>query len=145
MPGLQQQDFTILNNKKPQTISSFGAPTQPAKRVIPLQTIVLVDTVNPSFDRISLPARQSWISYCGKEVAVSHAHVADHPLRHVRRPNPDDQRRKYTGALAESKQSGLRTFWRKTRDSMAAWTSADFHAALEHRSLLCQHSRAENW
>jgi VWFA-related protein len=52
VPGLQQQDFTILDNNKPQTILSFRAVDRPGEAANrPLQAIVLVDTVNTSFER----------------------------------------------------------------------------------------------
>ena len=52
VPGLQQQDFTILNNNKPQKILSFRAVDRASKAANrPLQTIVLVDRVNTSFER----------------------------------------------------------------------------------------------
>ncbi len=48
--GLQQQDFTILDNKSPQTITSFGAVTG---RQAPIEVTLVIDTVNTDYDRIS--------------------------------------------------------------------------------------------
>jgi VWFA-related protein len=48
--GLQQQDFTILDNNKPQTISSF----QPVDgRQSPIQVIFLIDAVNAPYQAVS--------------------------------------------------------------------------------------------
>ena len=59
VPGLQQQDFTILNNNKPQKILSFRAVDRASKAANrPLQTIVLVDRVNPSFERAAYQQTQ---------------------------------------------------------------------------------------
>jgi len=41
--GLQQQDFTILDNKTPQTITSFAALGGPQA---PIEVVVVIDTVN---------------------------------------------------------------------------------------------------
>jgi VWFA-related protein len=47
--GLQQQDFTLLDNKTPQKILSFQAVEEPAAPAVPPVEIVLViDTVNTS-------------------------------------------------------------------------------------------------
>jgi VWFA-related protein len=61
--GLQQQDFTILDDKQPQTILSFSA-TDPATKETskapdsPLQAILLVDEVNTSFHNVSFERLQ---------------------------------------------------------------------------------------
>src|ERR1035437_9387315 len=54
VPGLQQQDFTLLDDKQPQAILSFRATdlaTNDSTNVVdsPLQAILLVDAVNTSF------------------------------------------------------------------------------------------------
>ncbi len=56
--GLQQQDFTLLDNKQPQRILSFQAIGGNAAKADPaVQVILLVDQVNTSFTRVSF-ARQ---------------------------------------------------------------------------------------
>jgi VWFA-related protein len=50
VPGLQQQDFTLLDNKQPQTITSFKAITGAAE---PIQVILVVDEVNTVFSRVA--------------------------------------------------------------------------------------------
>jgi VWFA-related protein len=51
VPGLQAQDFVVLDNKKPQKIVAFqasgGAKTEP------VEFILVVDEVNTSFDNVS--------------------------------------------------------------------------------------------
>ena len=47
---LQQQDFTVLDNKSPQTIASFHAVTG---RDAPIEVVLVIDTVNTDYDRIS--------------------------------------------------------------------------------------------
>jgi len=47
---LQQQDLTVLDNKSPQTIASFRAVTG---RDAPIEAILVIDTVNTDYDRIS--------------------------------------------------------------------------------------------
>jgi VWFA-related protein len=48
--GLQQQDFTVLDNKVPQTITSFKTVTG---REAPIEVILLIDAVNSSAQNVS--------------------------------------------------------------------------------------------
>ncbi|MFZ0814572.1 MAG: VWA domain-containing protein [Candidatus Sulfotelmatobacter sp.] len=50
--GLQQQDFTLLDDKLPQKILSFQA-IEAATPELPLQVILVVDSVNTSFNAVS--------------------------------------------------------------------------------------------
>ncbi len=50
--GLQQQDFTILDNNQPQKMSSFEA-LQGAMADPPVEVVLLVDLVNTSFSRVA--------------------------------------------------------------------------------------------
>ncbi|MGC2160572.1 MAG: VWA domain-containing protein [Silvibacterium sp.] len=50
--GLQQQDFELVDNKRPQKILSFQA-VQRATPGNPVEAILLVDTVNASFSQLS--------------------------------------------------------------------------------------------
>jgi VWFA-related protein len=57
--GLQQQDFTILDSKQPDSILSFSATDESSKAADPLQVIFLVDAVNTGaqsmgYERIEL-------------------------------------------------------------------------------------------
>jgi VWFA-related protein len=50
VPGLQQQDFTILDNKRPRAITSFSAPAEAGKADDPPQRVVFViDEVNVGY------------------------------------------------------------------------------------------------
>ena len=52
--GLQQEDFTLLDNKVQQKILSFSAVNEvSAKADPPVEVILLIDTVNTSVDAIS--------------------------------------------------------------------------------------------
>lgn len=50
--GLQQQDFSILDNKQPQSITSFAAVQGPTAEP-PTEVVLLIDTVNTSFQRVA--------------------------------------------------------------------------------------------
>jgi VWFA-related protein len=51
---LQQQDFTLLDNKAPQKILSFDAVNAATAKVDPpVEVILVIDTVNTSFDAVS--------------------------------------------------------------------------------------------
>ncbi len=53
--GLEQQDFTILDNKVPQTITSFEAVTG---REAPIEVIVVIDAVNTTVQTIDYERMQ---------------------------------------------------------------------------------------
>ena len=55
--GLQQQDFTLLDNKQPQKIVSFHA-IQGAKDDPPVEVILVVDEVNASFRTVAVERQQ---------------------------------------------------------------------------------------
>jgi VWFA-related protein len=57
--GLQQQDFTVLDNKQPRTISSFRAVARTSNpNDLSEQSIVLVDAVNAPYDAIAYQRQQ---------------------------------------------------------------------------------------
>jgi len=51
--GLQQQDFTVLDDKQPQAILSFRANDAPGQAAYPTQVILLIDAVNTPFQAVS--------------------------------------------------------------------------------------------
>jgi VWFA-related protein len=52
--GLQQEDFTLLDNKAPQKILSFSAVNEPTvKADPPTEVILLIDTVDTSIDGVT--------------------------------------------------------------------------------------------
>jgi VWFA-related protein len=59
IPGLQQQDFTLLDNKLPQKILSFAeVGASPAAPEPPSEVVLLIDTVNTSFQSVSYERSQ---------------------------------------------------------------------------------------
>ncbi len=59
IPGLDQQRFTLLDNKQPQKILSFDAVAGGAlKADPPVEVILLVDEVNTSFTKVSYERQQ---------------------------------------------------------------------------------------
>jgi VWFA-related protein len=57
--GLQEQDFTLLDNKQPQKIVSFEAVQGPgAKTDPPVEIVLLVDEVNANFSNVSFERAQ---------------------------------------------------------------------------------------
>ena len=65
-PGLQQQDFTLLDNKQPQKITSFhaaGGGTATADP--PLDVILVVDAANASFTNVAF-ARREVVKFLGR-------------------------------------------------------------------------------
>jgi VWFA-related protein len=56
--GMQQQDFTVLDNKQPQTILSFRAMNGPAADP-PVEIILLVDRVNASIQNSAYERQQT--------------------------------------------------------------------------------------
>ena len=57
VPGLQQDDFTILDNKKPQKIASFHA-VEGVKADAPVDVLILVDAVNTAFTKVAFARDQ---------------------------------------------------------------------------------------
>ncbi|HZW79654.1 MAG TPA: VWA domain-containing protein [Candidatus Deferrimicrobiaceae bacterium] len=53
--GLQKEDFTVLDDKRPQSILSFKAVDEPAAQnaVPPVEIVLVVDAVNASFQAVT--------------------------------------------------------------------------------------------
>lgn len=58
VPGLQQQDFTLLDDKQPKQITSFRASPAADQASDPIQAILLVDAVNSSERGVSYQGEQ---------------------------------------------------------------------------------------
>ncbi len=56
--GLKQQDFTVALDKAPQPIMEFRAVEATAKESAPLETILLVDTVNTRFTNVAFERQE---------------------------------------------------------------------------------------
>jgi VWFA-related protein len=110
--GLQQQDFTILDNKAPQTITSFAALGGPQA---PIELVVLIDTVNADFATVTFERAQidKFFKADGGHLAypTSLAIVDDAGLRMGDTPSKDGNL--LSLALAQS-DLGLRTIHKDT-------------------------------
>ena len=58
IPGLQQQDFTLLDDKQPVKIASFRASAEAGHTGDPIQAILLVDAVNGSTRAVAYQREQ---------------------------------------------------------------------------------------
>ena len=59
VPGLQEQEFTVLDDSQPKTILSFRAANGSTKATdSPMQVILLVDAVNASFQDVGYQRQQ---------------------------------------------------------------------------------------
>ena len=59
VPGLQQQDFTLFDDKQPQPIVDFRAADGSNRAADPsVQSIVLVDSINAPFEDVSFQGEQ---------------------------------------------------------------------------------------
>ena len=69
--GLQQQDFTLLDNKHPQTLLSFREVSKSAPAE-PVEAILLVDAVNTAFTGVSYEREQivKYLSQNGGKLPV---------------------------------------------------------------------------
>jgi len=69
IPGLEQQDFTLLDNKQPQKITSFHAVEGgTATADVPMEVILVVDQVNASFKNVA-SERQEITKFLGRNGA----------------------------------------------------------------------------
>jgi VWFA-related protein len=71
VPGLQEQDFTLLDNKTPRPIASFRAVNGNE----PVSVILLVDTVNTDYQRVAYEREQ-----LDKFLSANGGHLA-HPTK----------------------------------------------------------------
>jgi len=110
--GLQQQDFTILDNKTPQTTTSFAALGGPQA---PVEVVVLIDTVNADVTTLTVER-----TYIDKFFKADDGHLAyptylaivdDAGLRMGDSPSKDGNL--LSAALARS-DLGLRTIHKDT-------------------------------
>ncbi len=58
VPGLQQQDFTLLDDKQPKKITSFRASAEADHASDPIQAILLVDAVNSAAQGVGYQQEQ---------------------------------------------------------------------------------------
>jgi VWFA-related protein len=108
--GLQQQDFTVLDNKQPQKIVSFEA-VGPAKRTgSDLELVLVLDAVNTSFTRVAFAREQldKFLRKDGGRLArrVSVAIFTDSGLDMQQAPSMDGNA---LAAYLDQRETGLRT------------------------------------
>jgi VWFA-related protein len=110
IPGLQQQDFTLLDNKEPQKISSFEAVQGRATTGDPVEVILLIDEANTTFTHVAVAREQTetFLKRDGGELArpVSLAFLSDSGLTIGKISSRDGNA--LATDLSQSK-SGLRT------------------------------------
>jgi VWFA-related protein len=110
--GLQQQDFTVLDDKLPQKILSFHA-VEAASSAAPVRVILLVDTVNASFPAVA-SAREEIAKFLrqndGKLAQpVSTVFFTDDGAKTQNEPTRDGNA---AAALLDKTESNLRTITR---------------------------------
>ena len=123
--GLQQQDFTIFDNKQPQTMTSFAA-MQGATADPPTEVTLLIDTVNTSFQRVAFVRQQveAFLRQNGGHLAYPTRLIIFSETGTQIEPEPTRDGNGLV-ALLESSKSGLRIVGR----------SAGFYGAEERLSL----------
>jgi VWFA-related protein len=113
VPGLHQQDFTLLDNKKAQKIEGFRAVEGP-KSNDPVEIVLLIDSVNTAFTKIAFARDQidKFVRRDNGELArpVSLAFLNDNGLTFGNPPTKDGNA---VATEMDQKLLGLRTFARR--------------------------------
>lgn len=146
VPGLQQEDFTLLDNKQPQPIVDFRAADGSNRAADPpLQSIVIFDSLNAPFEYVSYQGEQlkGYLQRGGGELPLRTSLVfLTDTLTGQSAVTQDGN------TLVEAmnaKGVGLRSI-RRSAGFTARWNAQTFLPALWTNSLLMsQPSRAENW
>ncbi|HEX3969368.1 MAG TPA: VWA domain-containing protein [Edaphobacter sp.] len=110
--GLQQEDFTLLDNKTPQKIQSFSAVNQLTVNAdLPIEVILLIDTMNTDSDSISDARLQieKYLRHNGGKLAypTSIAAFSDSGLKMSGTPSLDGNA--LIASLKATKDIGLRS------------------------------------
>jgi VWFA-related protein len=123
LAGLQQQDFTLLDNKAPRTITSFEAVSG---REAPIEVIVVIDAVNAAFHNVGYERTQlgNFLRAEGGHLAypIALAVFTDKGVHLLGEFSSDGNA---LGALLDGDDSGLRAIGR----------SAGFYGAAERLQL----------
>ncbi|MDR3703778.1 MAG: VWA domain-containing protein [Candidatus Sulfopaludibacter sp.] len=113
VPGLQQQDFTLLDNKKAQKVEGFRA-VQGSKSNDPIEVVLLIDSVNTAFTKVAFARDQveKFLHRDNGELArpVSLAFLTDSGLVFG---NPASRDGNAVATEVDQKLLGLRTFSRR--------------------------------
>ncbi len=111
-PGLAEQDFTLLDNKRPQKITSFEAVGgSNANQAPPVEVILLMDDVNTGITNVAFE-RKEVEKFLGRDNGVlSHpvslAFLSDAGLK-LTKPSQDGK-----ALIVNANQAGLRVLTRK--------------------------------
>jgi VWFA-related protein len=112
--GLQQQDFTLFDNKTAQKIVSFRAVEEPTTAVPPTEIVLFIDTVNTTTQTVSDERLQitKYLQRNGGKLAhpTSLVVFSDLGLKNLSEPTLDGNA--LTALLAEKDVIGLRTMHR---------------------------------
>lgn len=108
--GLEQQNFTVLDNKQPQNITSFSAVGHTTTTDNDVEIILLLDAVNTDFSKVAF-ARQQEDNFLRREGGrlawpVSVAIFSDKGLDMQPSPSQDGNA---VAKLLDQKETGLRT------------------------------------
>jgi VWFA-related protein len=129
VPGLQQSDFTLLDDKQPATIKSFHAFDSTDPSTNPTQVILLVDEVNTTFSAISTERDQLQIFLLQNQghlqFPVSMIFLTDTGMQTLNKPTTDGNA---LNDQLKQKQSQLRAITR----------SSGFYGAAERMQLSLQ-------
>ncbi len=111
--GLEQKDFTLLDNKQPQNILSFQAVNAAASADPPVEVILLSDEVNTNFTNVSVERTQvaKFLQHDGGEFPrpVSIAFLSDSGIKIG---NVTTQDGKALVAQLDENKAGLRSITR---------------------------------
>lgn len=116
VPGLQQQDFTLLDDKQPQTILSFRATGEASEAAdSPLQAILLVDAVNTGFQFTGRQRQEleKFLRQNGGQLPIPMSLVLLTDTATEVQPLPTRDGKALADSL-ESNQTGLRALGRST-------------------------------
>jgi len=135
LPGLQQQDFTLLDNKQPREILSFDAVQSAGT---PVEVLLLIDGINTAFKNVSYEREQleKFLQRDGGQLArpISLVFLTDAGAAISNAPTRDGK------ALAEQlkqNSTGLRTIGR----SQGAYGALDrFRLSLHALDQLIDHA-----
>lgn len=107
--GLQQQDFTLLDDKQPRPITSFRARPEPDRASDPIQAILLVDAVNSSERNVAYEHEQlqEFFRRDGGRLPIPTSLIVFDETSTQIQPQPT-QDGKMLAAVLQSKQFGKR-------------------------------------
>ena len=84
--GLEQRDFTLLDNKQPQKIVSFQAVDGGTATADPVEVVLLVDSVNTEFTNVAIERKEIekfLLRKCGNQRKAEYADPAAAPGTHA--------------------------------------------------------------